>query len=1108
MQNRTFRLFISSTFNDLKEERNTLQNEVFPEIKQFCKSYGYSFEPIDLRWGVSSEAGLDHKAMEICINEVEKVFNYPKPNFLIMLGNRYGWIPVPTEIEDVYFEKLLLVVDIDEKILFHKWYKKDENSIPSKYILQPIDAVLGEGNEAIWFEEDEKNLISIIIQHKHLFPKSLHIGTSATEQEVLKGVLESAQKIDTKDDSVLCMVRNIVNTKEITDSTYLQDNPSKLEKLKQRLKACTQPFVEYKELDTKLMQKEESLKPDKDYLEDYAIEVKNFLKKKILSEINRLSKDSEDLEESIHRKFAQERAKVFVGRSEILEKVHQYVSSCVTDSNDTQSPLVIYGESGVGKSAFMAKVVSSLSENYYEDIELVYRFVGISEVSSQPKLFLDNLIVEISQRLKKTARKSSKDYSESVNRFIKVLNDYSSGSSKELVIVIDALDQFETKTSLEWIEAELPKNIKIIVSTLPAEYGEYFDILKTKVDDKHLHKLEKLDITDARLIVDSWLKVNNKKLTSGQLEHILNMFSDNGLPLYLKIIFDQALSWKSYGDDYKKVNDTTLIGAIRSYFDSLILEQHHPKVLLNHTIGYISASKNGLSENEIVEVLSSDHIVMQDISNPYHKLPSSVGTDKLPSAVWSRIYYDLLKYFTFVEFDGVSLLSFYHRKIKECARDFYYLINKEFYHTNLLEYFWNQPTNFLETGKVNLRKISELPYHCIQSNSYYKFLDLYSVVFIELKVDNDQKEYMLEDIFQMGVKLLNNSELNSTIKNEFIEAISFSLFTFLVSKIKDTRSDIINVEDIHAKFMFQSDTQFYNKFLANVMDDSKVSDRFFEDDVAKMYSISFKARKANLLRRDAKLTEAMSIYNEITSSSTLSSLHNLEQSTIFYDMGTIAYLRGDPELGVEFMQKSVDVAGDLNNKISKYMSLVKLGQIKFVYFEDYSFFKATLDRAFAHLWKFRFESFSAKRFVRSNYALYFDLYYATKDLEKAKEFLVKFKNDNTNVYKSIYFIPENEELYEKSKCTGYTPYEARIKILEGKYEEAADMFSRYLNIFMNAHDRNTLEFIAKEYYDYLLALKQIGNIEQFEQEKEKALNLPDEPLNKIYKEKIKELTSN
>ena len=1095
MQNKTFRLFISSTFNDLREERNVLQNEVFPEIKVFCKSYGYNFEPIDLRWGVSSEAGLDHKAMEICINEVEKVFNYPRPNFLIMLGNRYGWIPVPTELEDKYYEALRTQANSDEQKILEKWYKKDLNSDPATYVLQPIDSVLGDGNEATWFEKDEKQLVAIIVKYKAIFPAALHIGKSATEQEIIRGVLDSVQKIQSENDSVLCMVRNITNIADIDDPIFLEDDANQLDALKKSLRNCKEPHVEYQELEARLVQKEEMLKPDKDYLEDYAIEVKRFLKNKILNEINRLSNNGKALEEKIHKSFKDERAKIFIGREDILQNVAQYVS------DQSNTPLVIYGESGVGKSAFIAKLISSL-ENENTNIDLLYRFVGISELSSQPKLLLDNLIVEIALTLNETTKESSKDYSESVNRFVSILNQYASKTTKKLVLVIDALDQFETKNSLEWIESKLPKNVKIIVSTLPSEYGEYYDILKTKVMAQNIFQIQRLDMDDGRSIIASWLTANKKNLTSDQLEHILRLFENNGLPLYLKIIFDQALSWKSYDDSYKKLDAGSLMEAIRSYFEDLVQTQHQSKILVDHTIGYISASKNGLSENEIVEVLSSDHIVMQDISNPYHRLPSSKGTDKLPSAVWSRLYYDLLKYFTFVEFDNESLINFYHRKIKECARDYYYLLNKEFYHTNLLEYFWNQPTTFLETGATNLRKTSELPHHCIQSHSYSKFIDLYTLDFIDTRVKIGHKEYMLDDIFQMSVALLKNDSLNNTVKNEFIENISFALFAFLVTKIKDIRSDIINVEDIHAKFMFQAETLFYDKFLENVMDKDKINKRFHQNRLAKSYSISFKARKANLLRREARLEEAMFIYDEIIKSDAINDLHDLEQSTIYYDVGTIHYLRGNPEKAIEVMQKSVAVAGDLNNKISKYMSLVKLGQIKFVYLEDYDFFETTLDEAFQHFWKFRFESFSAKRFVRGNYALYFDLYYAKKDLKKANEFLEKFKNDNTNIYKSIFFIPSDKSLYETSNCTGYTPYEARIKMLEGKYEEAADMFSRYLNIFMTEEDKNTLEFIAKEYYDYLIALKKTNNTKQFESEKEKALQLPDEPLNAIWKDKI------
>jgi hypothetical protein len=61
---KTFRIFVSSTFNDLKEERNTLQNYVFPRLRELCMQHGCRFQAIDLRWGASEEATCDqHKMM-------------------------------------------------------------------------------------------------------------------------------------------------------------------------------------------------------------------------------------------------------------------------------------------------------------------------------------------------------------------------------------------------------------------------------------------------------------------------------------------------------------------------------------------------------------------------------------------------------------------------------------------------------------------------------------------------------------------------------------------------------------------------------------------------------------------------------------------------------------------------------------------------------------------------------------------------------------------------------------------------------------------------------------------------------------------------------------
>ena len=43
MQNKTLRLFVSSTFSDFNEGRKLLQIIVFPEIKKYCRDDGLNF---------------------------------------------------------------------------------------------------------------------------------------------------------------------------------------------------------------------------------------------------------------------------------------------------------------------------------------------------------------------------------------------------------------------------------------------------------------------------------------------------------------------------------------------------------------------------------------------------------------------------------------------------------------------------------------------------------------------------------------------------------------------------------------------------------------------------------------------------------------------------------------------------------------------------------------------------------------------------------------------------------------------------------------------------------------------------------------------------------
>jgi hypothetical protein len=83
------RVFISSTFRDLQEEREYLVKKIFPEIRTICRERGITFTEVDLRWGLTEEQAILGNVIRICLEEVDKC----RPYFIGIIGDRYGWVP-------------------------------------------------------------------------------------------------------------------------------------------------------------------------------------------------------------------------------------------------------------------------------------------------------------------------------------------------------------------------------------------------------------------------------------------------------------------------------------------------------------------------------------------------------------------------------------------------------------------------------------------------------------------------------------------------------------------------------------------------------------------------------------------------------------------------------------------------------------------------------------------------------------------------------------------------------------------------------------------------------------------------------------------------------
>ena len=130
------------------------------------------------------------------------------------------------------------------------------------------------------------------------------------------------------------------------------------------------------------------------------------------------------------------------------------------------------------------------------------------------------------------------------------------------------------------------------------------------------------------------------------------------IPLYVKLVFDEIKLWKSY----THVQEKDLAKTVSTSINKLLgrIESQHGHILVGHALSYITASKSGLSEAELEDLISLDETVLNDVYQ-YHLPPIR----RIPPLLWTRIRNDLPNYLVEREAEGVSVVCWYHRQFAE-----------------------------------------------------------------------------------------------------------------------------------------------------------------------------------------------------------------------------------------------------------------------------------------------------------------------------------------------------------------------------------------------------------------------------------------------------------
>ena len=663
---KTFRLFISSTFDDFTQERETLQTKVFPFVKKYAAEKGYTFQPIDLRWGVSDEAQFDQKTLVLCLDEVRACKTHVSPNFLVMIGDRYGWIPLPYIIEEQELNKLLSLMIEEEKTLLKEWYKLDVNQIPTSYVLKERIGNYTEND--MWFPienrlrdllQKQANISSLTNSQKQKYFQS------ATDAEIQEGLLHfksitpfQKETLNERDDSqhIFGFFRD-VDTSTRCEHKFIKDDVdySNTQEFKQ---AVQKNILVKNTLKIKTQQINEK-KLNEEYLSEFERDILNFLKNKIdEQEKNDLSQSISPLLKELEAQnyFAITKRKNFLSQEEPRKFITNYIH------NDQREALVVYGKSGSGKSALMSKAIQEQEETL--ESKIVYRFVGATAHSSTTMEVLSSIFEELSIDISAISKEDN------FEEFSYRVYDAWFLIKEKTTIFIDAVDQFHNKDQFLWLPQKLPSNVKIIISTLVdnnyKEDSQYFELLKSKTEN--LIQIPKFD-TPIELLKNILLEYN-RTLDNYQEEYFLKQYNKVESPLYVTLAAQEIKNWKS--GDTSQTLASSQKELISEYIGNLTDLYHHDKEFVTAVLFLLYVSKDGLSEDELLELLAqNEDFINRMAPETWHKNLNK----ELPLIHWSRLHTQLKPFLSSKTQNGKELMYFFHREFEDVianSKDIFY----------------------------------------------------------------------------------------------------------------------------------------------------------------------------------------------------------------------------------------------------------------------------------------------------------------------------------------------------------------------------------------------------------------------------------------------------
>ncbi len=551
-------IFVSSTFRDMQAERDMLAMKVIPELNVYAQNFGESIRFVDLRWGVNT-TDLDSdegskKVLSVCFDEIDNT----RPYMIILVGERYGWIPTKELIKNAAEKKKHELYD----------YEKSVTELEIEY---GALADKGQLDQCLFYFREELK--------KEVLPNDIrgtYIEQDLAVEKKLKVLKERIKASGAVVKHYACEWDDQKNELFVPESfakTVMQDVARLFERDFEKLINLT--WQQREELSANLLAEQKAVQFSARY----------------------------DILDEYIKKIKDQNTKIFLlrgesgsGKSTIMAKLSKEVSK-----NDS--------------TFFFASGNSAYSQNAFDMLkQIVFKLetlLGATEhFGTIESIVGANANLNVENNIDKW-----------VEKFEELAYLYENSNSKHLYIFCDAIDQLsddDTVRNFSWLPATVFSKITVVISMLDNFELPMFMPMQKQIHTQVLSSLKRNEIPK---VIDSIVSANGKELPD-MITKKLSDVKNAKNPLYISMALQRLMMLDSsdFSQIAAGGNDMTAINAYMlkliddfpvntEEMSAFVLKEAAERIdetFCNHVSSLLSVSRRGLRDTDLQVLFSQD----------------------------------------------------------------------------------------------------------------------------------------------------------------------------------------------------------------------------------------------------------------------------------------------------------------------------------------------------------------------------------------------------------------------------------------------------------------------------------------------------------------------